>query len=76
MILVVTSRDCAGRWILMAADGGCWIDRVGRLSAESAECAAVVVMTGDCALVAETVATTAGGIVLEVLTGGRDWIGW
>lgn len=60
----------------MAADGGCWIDNVGRLSAESAAWAAVVVMTGDCALVADTVATTAGGIVLEVLTGGRDWIGW
>lgn len=32
-------------------------------------------MTGDCALVAETVATTAGGIVLEVVTGGRDYRG-
>lgn len=33
-------------------------------------------MTGDWALVAETVATTVGGMVLEVVTGGRDWIGW
>lgn len=31
VILVVTSRDWAGRWILIAADGGCWRDRVGRL---------------------------------------------
>lgn len=31
VILVVTSRDWAGRWILIAADGGCWIDKVGRL---------------------------------------------
>lgn len=43
------------------------------LSAESVACAAVVVMTGDWALVAETVATTAGGMVLEVVTGGRDY---
>lgn len=33
--------------MLMAADGGCWIDKAGRLSAESVACAAVVVMTGD-----------------------------
>lgn len=32
----------------------------------------VVVITGDWALVADTVATTAGGMVLEVVTGGRD----
>lgn len=46
------------------------------LRLDSVACAAVVVITGDWALVAETVATTAGGIVLEVVTGGRDWIGW
>ena len=40
---------------------------------ESVAWAAVVVMTGDCALVADTVATTAGGMVLEVVTGGRDY---
>lgn len=43
------------------------------LSAESVAWAAVVVMTGDWALVADTVATTAGGMVLEVVTGGRDY---
>lgn len=43
------------------------------LSVESVAWAAVVVMTGDCALVADTVATTAGGMVLEVVTGGRDY---
>lgn len=44
------------------------------LSVDSVACAAVVVITGDWALVAETVATTAGGIVLEVVTGGRDYL--
>lgn len=32
VIRVAASRGCAGRWMLMAAEGGCcWIDRVGRL---------------------------------------------
>lgn len=34
VILVVTSRAWAGRWILIAADGGCWIDKVGRLKSQ------------------------------------------
>lgn len=32
VIRVAASRGCAGRWMLIAAEGGCcWIDRVGRL---------------------------------------------
>lgn len=48
VIRVAASRGCAGRWMLIAAEGGCcWIDRVGRLRVDSVACAAVVVITGD-----------------------------
>lgn len=47
----------------------------GYLRVDSVACVVVVVITGDWALVAETVATTAGGIVLEVVTAGRDYVG-
>lgn len=48
VIRVAVSRGCAGRWMLMAAEGGCcWMDSVGRLRVDSVACAAVVVITGD-----------------------------
>ena len=60
--------DKKGRW-----QDGWSSDPQIYLSVESVAWAAVVVMTGDWALVADTVATTAGGMVLEVVTGGRDY---
>lgn len=33
---VAVSRGCAGRWMLMAADGACcWMDSVGRLQGQT-----------------------------------------
>lgn len=70
---VAASLGCVCRWIVMVAGGG-WMVSDGR--PVSAMCAVAVVITGDWALVAETVATTVGGTAVEVVTAGRDWIGW